>query len=133
MPRDEVVIVVVHLQATAPVLVSPDVGATAKWYEDHLRFKAALFPDQAPFELAILFREGIEIMIQRCAPAGLTRPAGDWHVYVRTRGVRELYEQLQGRVLIVDSLSTKRYGCVEFVVEDPNGFRLVFSEEPLPC
>jgi hypothetical protein len=27
---------------------------------------------------------------------------------------------------------TKLYGCIEFVVEDPNGFRLVFSEEPLP-
>ena len=124
--------VAVHLQATAPVLVSPDVGATAKWYEDHLRFKAALFPDQAPFEFAILFRDGIEIMLQRWGPAGLTPPAGDWHVYVRTTGVRELHEELQGRVPIVDPLSTKLYGCIEFVVEDPNGFRLVFSEEPLP-
>jgi hypothetical protein len=123
--------VAVHLQATAPVLVSPDVGATAKWYEEHLRFKAALFPDRAPFESAILFREGIEIMLQRWGPAGLIQPAGDWHVYVRTTGVRELYEQLRGRVLIVDPLSSKRYGCIEFVVEDPNGFRLVFSEEPL--
>jgi hypothetical protein len=36
------------------------VGATAKWYEDHLRFKAGLFPDRAPFELATLRRDRLE-------------------------------------------------------------------------
>ena len=33
---------------------------------------------------------------------------------------------------IVNPLSTKLYGCIEFIIEDPNGLRLVFSEEPLP-
>jgi hypothetical protein len=122
----------VHLAAAAMVLVSPDVGATAKWYEDNLQFDAALFPERAPFEFAILCRDGVEIMIQRWNAARLARPAGDWHVYVRTTGVRELHEQLLGRVPIVDPLRTKLYGSTEFVVEDPNGFRLVFSEEPLP-
>jgi hypothetical protein len=124
--------VVVRLEATAPVLVALDVGATAKWYEDHLGFKAALFPARAPFDFAILGRDGIEIMIQRCGPDDLLRPAGDWHVYVRTTGVRELHAQLRGHVPIVDPLRTKRYGSVEFAIEDPNGFRLVFSQEPLP-
>jgi len=122
----------VRLEATAPVLVSPDVGATARWYEDNLGFKAAMFPDLAPFEFAILCRDGIEIMIQRCGPDRPTQSAGDWHVYVRTTGIRELHEQLRGRVPIVEPLRTKPYGSIEFVVEDPNGFRLVFSQEPLP-
>ena len=35
----------IKLEATAPVLVSIDVGATAKWYEEFLGFEAALFPN----------------------------------------------------------------------------------------
>lgn len=117
-----------RFEATTPVLVARDVGATAKWYEEHLGFEAALFPDRPPFAFAILCKDGVEIMIQRCGPGGARRPDGDWHVYVRVAGVHELHDRLRGRVPIVEPLRTKNYGCIEFAVEDPNGFRLVLSE-----
>jgi len=41
----------------------------------------------------------------------------------------ELHAAIVGSVSIVEPLQTKDYGCVEFTVEDPNGFRLVFSQE----
>jgi len=122
----------VSFKATAPVLVAADVGATAKWYEDHLGFEAALFPDRPPFAFAILCRDGVEIMIRRCGPGGMKPPDGDWNVYIRIAGVSDLHEKLRGRVPIVEPLKKKNYGCIEFTIEDPNGFRLVFSEEPAP-
>jgi hypothetical protein len=118
----------IKLEATTPVLVATDVGATSKWYEDHLGFDVSLFPDQPPFAFAILCRDGVEIMIRRCGPKGL-RTDGDWNVYIRMTGVQALHERLQDRVAIVEPLSTKEYDCTEFAVEDPNGFRLVFSEK----
>ena len=122
----------VTFKGTAPVLVSADVGSTAKWYEEYLGFEAALFPDRPPYAFAILCRGGVEIMIRRCGSGGMKRPDGDWDVYVRVAGVHDLHEELRGRVPIVEPLKTKNYGCTEFTVEDPNGFRLVFSEEPPP-
>jgi hypothetical protein len=47
-------------------------------------------------------------------------------------GVHALYDKLHGRVPIVEPLHTKDYGCIEFAIDDPNGFRLVFSEKPPP-
>ena len=122
----------VSFKATSPVLVAADVGATARWYEENLGFDAVTFPERPPFAFAILCRDGLEIMIRRCGPAGMQRPDGDWNVYIRIAGVHALYDQLQGRVPIVEPLKTKNYGCIEFTIEDPNGFRLVFSEEPPP-
>ena len=122
----------IKLEAATPVLVAPDVGPTAKWYEDTLGFEAALFPDRAPFAFAILCRDGIEIMLRRCGPLGLLRIDGDWNVYIRMTGVHALYDRLHGSVAIVEPLHTKNYGCIEFAIEDPNGLRLVFSEKAPP-
>jgi hypothetical protein len=119
----------IELKATAPVLVAHDVGATATWYQALLGFKASLFPEQPPFAFAILCRDSIEIMVRRCGNAGPARLDGDWNVYVRTTGVRELLGSLQNRVAIAEPLRLAAYGCVEFAIDDPNGYRLVFSEE----
>ena len=53
-----------------------------------------------------------------------------WHVYVRMEGVRELYEQVSQRpgVTLLEPLCEQPYGQVEFVVRDPNGYAIVFSE-----
>jgi len=58
----------------------------------------------------ILRRDSVEIMIQRWGPAGLIRPAGDWHVYVRTTGVRELHRQPGRRNLESGPQRTARPG-----------------------
>ena len=115
-----------RLLATAPVLAAPDVGATASWYAEHLGFRPDLFPRTPPHSFAILNRDGVEIMLRRCRPAGRTE--NDWDVYVRMEGVDAFHQSLLGRTPIVEALTTKDYACREFAVEDPNGFRLVFSE-----
>jgi catechol 2,3-dioxygenase-like lactoylglutathione lyase family enzyme len=119
----------IKLSAAAPVLVASDVGATAEWYRSVLGFQASLFPDRPPFAFAILCRDDVEIMLRRCGPGGAQRPDGDWNVYIRMAGVRELHAELGRSGSIVEPLETKGHGCIEFAVEDPNGFRVVFSEE----
>ena len=46
--------------------------------------------------------------------------------------VNALYDRLISRVRVVEHLHTKNYGCIEFAIEDPNGFRLAFSEKAPP-
>ena len=71
-------------------------------------------------------------MIRQCGPVGLLRTDGDWNVYLRMTGVQPLYDRLLCRVRVVEHLHTNNYGCIEFAIEDPNGFRLVFSDKAPP-
>jgi hypothetical protein len=116
----------VKLGAAAPVLAAPDVGATATWYAEHLGFRATLFGEAARPQFAILARDGVEIMLRRCGVP--LRARADWDVYVRMAGVDALHEQLRATLPIVEPLVTKGHHCREFAIEDPNGYRIVFSE-----
>lgn len=115
-----------RLSSTAAVLAVRDVGAAARWYTDILGFEAHLFPDEPPYAFAILCRDGVELMLRRCQPP--QRAENDWDVYVRMDGVDALHDELAGHVRVVEPLSNKPYHCREFTIEDPNGYRLVFSE-----
>jgi len=117
----------------APVFSVADVGATIKWYQDKLGFLSNPFPAQEPYVFAILFRDNIEIMLQRVA--GYQKPdtydsrvGGVWDAYIRSVRVKELYEGVKDDVPILKPLRQQPYGAWEFEVKDPNGYVLVFSE-----
>lgn len=76
---------------------------------------------------AILCRDGVELMLRRCQPRG--RAEDDWGIYVRMDGIDALHDELAGRVRVVEPLTDRPYRCRELAVEDPNGYRLVFSED----
>jgi uncharacterized glyoxalase superfamily protein PhnB len=56
-----------------------------------------------------------------------SRPAGLWDAYIRTDGVRTLYEAVAGQSFIRLPLKKQPYGDWEFEVRDPNGYILVFG------
>lgn len=117
----------------APTFAVADVGATARWYAEHLDFHASTFPAQEPFAWASLRRDGVEIMLLRVegyrkVDLAPRRPEGMWDAYVRVRGAQALYERLLERDLIHAPLIRRGYGLWEFEVCDPNGYVLVFSE-----
>lgn len=124
-----------RLQSTAPVFLVSDVAATMSWYRETLAFDAQPFPPSPPHAFCILTRDDVEIMLQQLA--GYQKPdlypkrgGGVWNVYVRMQSVHELYEKLSKSegVTIVEPLCRQEYGDTEFVVQDPNGYILVFSE-----
>jgi uncharacterized glyoxalase superfamily protein PhnB len=104
-----------------------------RWYEQQLGFKGHAFPQVEPHLFAILFRDGVEIMLQRIA--GYEKPdlygrrgGGVWHAYIRMTGLKELFEAVREQVHIIKPLRQQPYGDWEFEVMDPNGYVLVFSE-----
>jgi catechol 2,3-dioxygenase-like lactoylglutathione lyase family enzyme len=117
----------------APTFVVSDVGATVRWYQEHLGFEAYAFPKQEPFVFASVVRDGVEILLLRIEgyqkpDLSPLRPAGLWDAYIRMEGVREFYESLRDKIPIKMPLVRQRYGDTEFKVQDPNGYVLVFSE-----
>ncbi|HXD30804.1 MAG TPA: VOC family protein [Pyrinomonadaceae bacterium] len=122
------------LIASVPCFPVADVGATIRWYEEHLGFKGDPFPQTEPYVFGILFRDHVEIMVQRLA--GYEKPDlyqrradGIWDAYLRMEGVREFYESVRERVEVIRPLQRMPYPQWEFEVKDLNGYVLVFSEE----
>jgi uncharacterized glyoxalase superfamily protein PhnB len=122
-----------QFRSTAPCFVVADIGATIRWYEAQLGFKGNTFSSAEPYQFGILFRDEIEIMLQRIE--GYEKPdiydrrnGGVWNAYIRMQGVKEFYESVRQHVDIIRPLGKQFYGDWEFEVKDPNGYVLVFSE-----
>ena len=120
-------------QSIVPVFTVADVGATIDWYQTKLGFWSDPFPEQEPYVFAILFRDHIEIMLQRLEnyqkpDIYSQRPGGIWNAYIRMSELKEFYEGIKNEVTIVQPLRQQPYGAWEFEVRDPNGYLLVFGQ-----
>ncbi len=124
------------LRSAAPVFLVRDIASTMRWYQTNLGFKADAFPESPPHAFCILSKDDVVIMLQQLA--GYEKPdvyekreGGVWNVYLRTEGVRGLYQALSkaGDVTVLEPLHRQPYGETEFVVKDPNGYTLVFAEQ----
>ena len=122
-----------EMQSLAACFPVADISATIRWYEEVLGFVADPFPDHEPYVFAILARDNIEIMLQRVndyqkPDLYRSRPGGVWDVYIRTEGVKDLYESVRNEATIVQPLRQQPYGAWEFEIKDVNGYVLAFSE-----
>lgn len=123
----------VALRSAVPTFLVPDVGATARWYVDELGFAiGGMQPDHTPYVYASIHRCGAEIMLlslegYRKPDLRQLRPGGLWDAYLRTDGVRALWEALQGKPFVQMPLTRQPYGDWEVEVRDPNGYVLVFG------
>ncbi|HKR65317.1 MAG TPA: VOC family protein [Thermoanaerobaculia bacterium] len=125
------------IRTTTPVFAVADVAATMEWYRDRLGFAGDAVPRKPPYNFAILRRDDVEIMLQRFDGFRLPelypqRPGGVWNVYLRVEGVQMLYDEFRERVRVLEPLHVQPYGQTEFVVEDLNGYVLVFAEPHEP-
>jgi catechol 2,3-dioxygenase-like lactoylglutathione lyase family enzyme len=123
------------LQTATPVFLVSDIAATMRWYRDTLGFDGDAVPKVPPHNFGILRKNGVSLFLQQLtgyskADRYRDREGGVWSAYLRTEGVRDLYDALKTRadVTIVHSLHTQPYGETEFEVRDPNGYLLVFAE-----
>ena len=111
----------------------PDVVAAAEYYRDALGFKIlSYFLDPPVF--AIVARDAAEVHLGK-ADAGvlsspnLTRRRGvGSDAYIWVDDVDALHAELRARgAAIIEGPVTRVYNCYELVVDDLNGFRLVFA------
>ncbi|SRR5216683_532654 len=123
----------VQIKTAVPTFWVPDVARTARWYAEHLGFRTAgTFPKQEPYAYASLQRDGAEIMLLSLPgyekpDLSSRRPAGLWDAYLRTHGVRALYETVRDEAFVQMPLKHQPYGDWEFEVRDLNGYVLVFG------
>ncbi len=123
-----------NFDSASPCFPVADIGSTISWYERELGFVGDPFPPDGPFVFGILRRGQVEIMLQRVdnyeKPDLYDRRNGGgvWDVYLRIKGITDLYSAVKDRLQIKKPLHKQPYGLWEFEVKDPNGYILVFSE-----
>jgi uncharacterized glyoxalase superfamily protein PhnB len=127
------------MKNATPVFLVDDIGATMKWYKEHFGFQGDGYPASPPYEFGILTCDDVVIMLQRLE--GYKKPSvyesrdgGVWDVYIRTDDVKGLYASLTEEVTvrIIEPIREQPYGETEFVMEDLNGYVLVFSQPTTP-
>ena len=106
-----------------------------RWYREALGFEADAVPAAPPHHFCTLWKDDAVIFLQQLT--GYRNPdlhgqreGGVWNAYLRTEGVRALYEALTARrdVMVIQPLHRQPYRQTEFEIRDPNGYVLVFAE-----
>lgn len=113
---------------SVPVLRVRDIAATVAWYRHHLGFAAETFPERAPYEFAMIERDGVKILVRQ---SRLDRAARDghagWDLYLWVDGLDlrrlEASFALAGGE-IVRPVSPMSATLAELEIRDPDGYVL---------
>src|SRR6185295_10371754 len=112
-----------EFSSVVPCFPVADVGATIRWYEEQLGFIGDPFPSSEPYVFAIIYRDSIEIMLQRIE--GYEKPdlynlrsGGVWDAYIRVEGINDLWESVREEATVVKPLRQQPYGNRELEIKD---------------
>jgi catechol 2,3-dioxygenase-like lactoylglutathione lyase family enzyme len=120
-----------HLTGIAPQFLVDDLERAIAYYCDKLGFRLD-FAYQSFY--ASVSRDGFAIHLKH-AP----KPAGEREhrkenehldAYISVSGIRDLFSELETRgALVIKPLEERPWACIDFYVEDPDGYILCFSEQ----
>ncbi len=119
-----------HITAIAPQFLVDDLDRAIEYYRDRLGFELA-FRYQSFY--AVVTRDGFAIHL-KCAPklpAERARRKQNEHLdaYISVSGIRTLFSELEQRgAQVIRPLEARPWACLDFYVEDRDGYILCFSE-----
>lgn len=113
------------------VLAVRDLATSTRYYTEVLGF--GLDPIEAS-GWSFLSRDGIQLMLGECTDEVEASETGNhsWFLHIMVEGIDELHGEVSGRGgRIMVPLGDRSHGHREFVVETPDGHRIMFGE-PIP-
>ncbi len=122
------------IEFVAPQLLVDDLSVSIAWYEQELGFRTEFVYEGF---YAALSRGGATLHL-KCAPKTVAdrrhrSEAGHLDAFFEVRGVEELHEEFRERNgHRVGDLAERPWASRDFTVEDPDGYRLCFSESVAP-
>lgn len=107
----------------APLLLVPDVSATADFYRRTLGFKADAGAETS--EYTVVWRDNAAVHLCKGdhAPTGV-------RIFFWVRDVNALHAEVVRRgAVIAAPIGTRPYGVRDFTIRDPNGVEVVFGQD----
>jgi uncharacterized glyoxalase superfamily protein PhnB len=113
-----------------PVIRVPDMRLALDWYEETFGFEYETFPEQPPYQFAMLFFGSMRIMMRHVPGYHRDPRIPGWDIYVTVEGgrLRDLYEDVKERATVIRPLMLMPYGHAEFDVLDLDGHILCIAE-----
>jgi catechol 2,3-dioxygenase-like lactoylglutathione lyase family enzyme len=115
----------------APQFLVDDLDRAIAYYRDRLGFELAFIYDSF---YAAVTRDGFAIHLKEAPKFAADRVhrKENEHLdaYIAVSGIRGLFSELQMRGAdVIRPLDERPWACVDFYVEDPDGYILCFSEQ----
>jgi catechol 2,3-dioxygenase-like lactoylglutathione lyase family enzyme len=120
-----------HLTGIAPQFLVDDLDRAIAYYCDTLGFE---FDFEYQSFYASVTRDGFAIHLKHApklaADRELRKPNEDLDAYISVSGIRGLFSELEMRgARVIRPLEERPWACLDFYVEDPDGYILCFSEQ----
>jgi len=119
---------------SAPILLVKDIVLSANYYRDKIGFSYDRLWGEPP-NFCILNRNDFSLMLCQVDDSKHIVPhykivENMWNVYFWVSDVKDLYQELKKNGAIIDyQLSEKPYGCLEFGIQDIDGYDIAFGQE----
>jgi catechol 2,3-dioxygenase-like lactoylglutathione lyase family enzyme len=119
-----------HITGIAPQFLVDDLDRAIAFYRDRLGFELD-FTYQSFY--AAVSRDGFSIHLKHAPKLAADRAHRKQNehldAYISVSGIRRLFSELQMRGAdVIKPLEERPWACVDFYVEDPDGYILCFSE-----
>lgn len=113
-----------------PQFMVEDLERSIAYYRDRLGFTLDFVYESF---YACVSRDGCKIHLKHgprlAADRAFRKAQEHLDAYIAVSGVRELFGEVQGRgAEVIKPLEERPWNCVDFEVEDPDGYILCFSE-----
>lgn len=121
----------IEFRNTTPVLKASDIQATVEFYTQVLGFRLdTLRPGDQP-TLCILDHGNVHLMFDANADwdSPGANPSITGQLLFEVNDVTDLYDNIREKAEVLWGPEVYSYNRREFSVRDPNGYRLVFSED----
>ena len=126
----------VEMHVVSPNIYVQDIQQTIRYYK-LLGFEVIeSVPGETDEPIFVLMKSGnVSFMFQTFESikgmllAIRREDGGSLLLYIKIKGVRNLYEQLKDKVTILQTLHKTFYGATEFSVLDNNNYMLTFAED----
>ena len=108
---------------SAPLLLVPNVSATADFYRKMLGFKADAGAEMAQYSVVWRDNAAVHFAKGEHAPTGV-------RIFFWVKDVNALYAEVVGRgAIIAVPIGTRPYRVRDFSIRDPNGVEVVFGQD----
>jgi uncharacterized glyoxalase superfamily protein PhnB len=118
------------LTNSVPVISTADVLSTVELYEEVLGFNKHFVYGDPPVYAGIE-RDGVLLYVTHDAEMASALKQHDLHpdIFIWVKGIDKLFEEHSQRgAKIVETISDRPWDARQYVLEDPNGYRLKVAE-----
>ncbi len=122
------------MESISPNIFVKDINETIKFYQS-IGFETVMtVPEEGDLVWVMMACGNVTFMFQTFDSLGTDLPSisrqvgGSLLLYIQTKEIKELYDQIKDKVTVVKGLEKTFYGAMEFAILDNNSYILTFAE-----